>query len=101
MIIASAIIDGPTPYWRGSISVHTPEEAREAVDKEKQAGADFIKVYSLPPREPYFAIAAEAKKLGIPFGGHVPEAVSAEEASDAGQRTFEHLTGGIGRVLER
>ena len=93
MVIASAIIDGATPYWRGSISVHTPEEAKEAVDKEQQAAADFIKVYSLLPREPYFAIAAEAKKLGIPFVGHVPEAVSAEEASDAGQKTFEHLTG--------
>ena len=93
MVIASAIIDGPTPYWNGSISVHTPEEAKEAVDKEQQAGADFIKVYSLLPREPYFAIAAEAKKRGIPFEGHVPEAVSAEEASDAGQKTFEHLTG--------
>lgn len=93
MVIASAIIDGPTPYWPGSVSVRTPAEAREAVDREKQKGADFIKVYSLLPREPYFAIAAEAKKLGIPFAGHVPEAVSAEEASDAGQRTFEHLTG--------
>ena len=93
MIIASAIIDGPVPYWQGSISVHTPEEAREAVDRAQREGADFIKVYSLLPREPYFAIAAEAKKLGIPFGGHVPDAVSAEEASDAGQRTMEHLIG--------
>ena len=93
MVIASAIIDGPTPFWPGSISVHSPQDAKEAVDKEKQAGADFIKVYSLLPREPYFAIADEAKKLGIPFEGHVPMAVSAEEASDAGQKTFEHLTG--------
>ena len=93
MVIASAIIDGPTPYWPSSISVHSPEEAKEAVDTEKQAGADFIKVYSLLPRESYFAIAAETKKLGIPFAGHVPEVVSAEEASDAGQKTFEHLTG--------
>lgn len=93
MVIASTIIDGPTPYWPGSTSVHNSAEAREAVDKEKEQGADFIKVYSLLPRDSYFAIADEAKKLGIPFAGHVPEAVSAEEASDAGQRTMEHLIG--------
>ena len=93
MVIASTIIDGPVPYWPGSISIHTPAEATEAVDKQKQEGADFIKVYSLLPREPYFAIAAEAKKLGIPFEGHVPSVVSAEEASDAGQKTMEHLVG--------
>jgi len=93
MVIASAIIDGPAPYWPGSISVHNPAEAAAAVDSEKQAGADFIKVYSLLPRESYFAIADEAKKLGIPFEGHVPFAVSIEEASNAGQKTIEHLTG--------
>jgi hypothetical protein len=39
----------------------------------------------------YFAIADEAKKEGIAFEGHVPISVSAEEASNAGQKSFEHL----------
>lgn len=59
----------------------------------KVAEADFVKVYSLLPREVYFAIADEAKKQAIPFEGHVPIAVSALEASAAGQRSIEHLTG--------
>ena len=33
----------------------------------------------------------EARAIGIPFAGHVPEAVSPAEASDAGQRSEEHL----------
>jgi imidazolonepropionase-like amidohydrolase len=45
------------------------------------------------PRDAYLAIADEAKKQGLPFAGHVPEAVSALEASDAGQKSIEHLTG--------
>ena len=61
--------------------------------KVKKDGADFVKVYSLLPREAYFAIADEAKKQGLPFAGHVPFSVSAGEASDAGQRSIEHLTG--------
>jgi imidazolonepropionase-like amidohydrolase len=40
-----------------------------------------------------FAIADEAKKQGIPFVGHVPDAVRASEASNSGQKSFEHLIG--------
>ena len=38
-----------------------------------------------------FAIADESKKLGIPFAGHVPFSISAREASNAGQKSIEHL----------
>jgi imidazolonepropionase-like amidohydrolase len=93
LVIASGIIDGPKPFWPGSISVSSEAEARQAVVNAKQQGADFVKVYSFLPREEYFAIADEAKKQGIPFGGHVPLAVSAEEAANAGQKSFEHLIG--------
>lgn len=40
----------------------------------------------------YFAIVDEAKKQRLPFAGHLPFSVSAVEASDAGQRSIEHLT---------
>lgn len=93
MVIASPIIDGPKPYWPGSVSVATEAEARQAVLRAKSDGADFIKVYSFLPRSAYFAIANEAKKERIPFVGHVPMTVSAKEASDAGQKSIEHLTG--------
>jgi len=59
----------------------------------KQAGVDFIKVQSLVPRDAYFAIADETKQQGISFVGHIPELVSAVEASDAGQRSVEHSMG--------
>jgi imidazolonepropionase-like amidohydrolase len=93
MVIASEIVDGPKPFWPGSISVANESQARQAVDKVKQDGADFVKVYTFLRRDAYFGIADEAKKQGIPFEGHVPLSVSAEEASRAGQKTFEHLTG--------
>jgi imidazolonepropionase-like amidohydrolase len=93
MVIASAIVDGPKPFWPGSIAVSTEAQARQAVAEVKQAAADFVKVYSYLPRAEYFAIADEAKKQGIPFAGHVPLDVSAEEASNSGQKSFEHLIG--------
>jgi tetratricopeptide (TPR) repeat protein len=93
VVIASPLIDGPKPFWSGSLSVSTEAQARAAVDQAKQRGADFAKVYSFLPREEYFAIADEAQKQNIAFAGHVPIAVSAEEASNAGQKSFEHLLG--------
>jgi imidazolonepropionase-like amidohydrolase len=71
--------------------VTTAEEARVAVRELKQQGADFIKIISVPSREIFFAIAEEAKKENVPFVGHVPLAVTASEASDAGMRSIEHI----------
>jgi imidazolonepropionase-like amidohydrolase len=93
LLIASAIIDGPNPVWPGSDIASNAAEGRQAVLKAKHEGADFVKVYSLLPREAYFAIADEAKIQGLPFVGHVPDSISAEEASAAGQKSIEHLTG--------
>ena len=90
---AGHIVDGPKPIWPGSAAAATPADGRRIVDSLTKAGADFIKVYSLLPRDVYLAIADEAKKQHIWFEGHVPEAVDFREASNAGQRTMEHLTG--------
>jgi hypothetical protein len=86
------MIDGADPIWPEADTVATSEEARQAVDRLKADGIDFVKVYWNLSREEYFAIADESKKLNIPFGGHVPFAVSAVEASDSGQSSIEHLT---------
>lgn len=85
------LLDGPKPMWPGSVAISTPERGREAVRDLRRQRADFIKVYSLLPRDAYFAIADEAKKLKIPFAGHVPDSVTPAEASDAGQASEEHL----------
>jgi imidazolonepropionase-like amidohydrolase len=73
-------------------AVQNESEAREAVRSLKSRGADFIKVLNLA-RESYLALADEAKKQGIAFAGHVPETVTAAEASEAGQKSIEHLSG--------
>ncbi len=76
-----------------NLNVTSASEARGAVRSLKQQGADFIKVYDNLSRAAYFAIAGESRKQGIPFAGHVPYAVTAREASAAGQKSIEHFTG--------
>jgi imidazolonepropionase-like amidohydrolase len=93
VVASGPILDGDPPYVPGSIVCKNAGEAREAVRKVKRDGANFVKVYSLLSRDVYFAISAEAKAADLPFAGHLPNSVSAVEASDAGQKSFEHLMG--------
>jgi imidazolonepropionase-like amidohydrolase len=93
MVISGPMLDGPQPRFPSSIAIKTPEDGRRAVDDLKRRGADFIKLQSLIPREAVFAIAEEARRQGISFVGHVPDSVRAAEASNAGQKSFEHLIG--------
>ena len=93
MVISGPMLDGPQPRFPSSVAIATPEDGRRAVDDLKRRGADFIKLQSLIPREAVFAIAEEARKQGISFVGHVPDSVRASEASNAGQKSFEHLIG--------
>lgn len=91
MYLASPIIDGYPPRWPDQIAVRNAQEARAVVDEQKQNGADFIKVYDRLSRESYFAIIDEARRQNIPVVGHVPFAISAWEASAAGQKSIEHM----------
>ena len=93
LVAAGNLVDGPDPVWPNSIRVRSADDARNVVRSLQRDGADFIKVYSHLPRDAYFAIAEESKRLGIPFAGHVTIAITAAEASQAGQRSIEHLTG--------
>lgn len=93
IVAAGKIVDGPKPIWPGSVAVTTPEDGTKAVGTVLGEGSDFVKVYSLLPHDAYVAIAAEAKKRGATFAGHVPESVSIWEASTLGQKSMEHLYG--------
>ena len=93
MVISGPMLDGPVPQFPGSVPVKDAAEGRRIVDELQKGGADFIKIQSLVPRDGYFAAAEEAKKDGIVFAGHVPDKVRATEASNAGQKSIEHLTG--------
>src|SRR5262249_21823094 len=93
VVAAGPLGGGPKPLVPGSLVAANAGEGREAVRKLKKMGSDFVKVYTKLPREAYLAIADEAKKQGLPFAGHLPESVSAAEASDLGQKSIEHLTG--------
>jgi imidazolonepropionase-like amidohydrolase len=89
---AGPILDDAPGDWPFRIRVKTAEDGRAAVQLLKRRGVDLIKVHDHTPREAYFAIAKEAGRQDLALAGHVPLAVSVEEAVDAGQRDIEHLS---------
>ncbi|RYE37089.1 MAG: amidohydrolase, partial [Sphingobacteriales bacterium] len=66
----------------------TPLEAREFA-RYYAGKVDALKVYDYVPRESYFALAHEAKSLGLDLIGHRPYSVSAVEAAYT-QKSIEH-----------
>jgi hypothetical protein len=99
-IVAPGPILGMSPPYFWTWQVHNPDEARKAVDYLAGIGVDFIKVTQSFDRETYFAVADEASRVGLPLAGHLPLnddgngfKVSGVEASNAGQKCFEHLHG--------
>ena len=93
-IAASYYTNGPRRAEDSSInSPGNAEHARAYARLLNERGVDLIKVYSRMLREPYFAMASEAQQLGLEFSGHVPFLVKVSEASNAGQKSIEHITG--------
>lgn len=93
MVLASSIIDGPQPLRPGSIAVHDVESARHAVIESLAAGADFLKIYNLIPKDAFVALVDEAHRQHIPYAGHLPLVSTLAEAASQGQASVEHLEG--------
>ena len=85
-------VDGPGgPDVSYVYRVKNESEARAAVRRIKREGFDFVKVYGRLSREAYFAVVEEAGRQGLHFAGHVPPSVTLYEASNAGQKSIEHM----------
>ena len=83
---------GPSADIQAQLQVHTVDEARHVIDSLKAAGDAFLKLHDEFMRPAlFFAIAAEARRVGLPFVGHVPQGVTVTEAVDSGQRSIEHV----------
>jgi len=98
------IIDVPRAPGPGSFLfryVSGEVEARNTVRGLAQRGVQFIKVHDWLPRATYFSIAESARSEHLPLVGHVPAAVSIDEAITAGQKSVEHLGGLTHAVLRR
>jgi imidazolonepropionase-like amidohydrolase len=72
----------------------SPDAAATEIRRQKEAGADFIKVVMVPPPT-FFAALEEAKRVGLPFAGHIPPGIDVAEATQQGMFAIEHLHGSL------
>jgi len=92
LIFAGPMLEGPPSQADDSTwIIHSPEEARHAVDRLMALRVDFVKVHDGLSRESYLAVAAASKEKGMSFVGHVPASMTPAEASNLGQKSIEHL----------
>jgi hypothetical protein len=108
ILVGPALFDADHPVChpaelRSVLCFHVADAPR-IVDSLKAAGADMLKMYGLG-RKIYFAVLDEARRQGIPVGGHLDFAVpgglvvsmtgdnapGALEASDSGVRIIDHV----------
>ena len=74
----------------GAMNADTPERGRLAARLAKERGFDFLKVYNSLPDSAFFALADEAKRLGVPIAGHGVRSVGLQRGMAAGQRLIAH-----------
>ena len=93
----------PTIYAAGPSlngnSVPDPAAARKAAIEQKEAGYDLLKIHPGVSREAFDTLVATARRVGIPFAGHVPQDVGIARAIEARYATIEHLDGYIEAIV--
>jgi len=72
------------------LNASTPERGIEAVRHQKERGADFIKI-GMVSKPVLYAVLPEARRLGLPVAGHVPQGVDIVDAARRGMHAIEHL----------
>ena len=80
----------PGPPLTGN-AAPTPDAGRRLVEEQHAAGFDHLKIHEGLSRETYDTIVATAKRLGMRFAGHVPDAVGVYHVLESGQASIEHL----------
>ena len=71
--------------------VTTPAQGEQLVREYDQRGYDLVKMHEGLAPDVFDAVAATANEVGLPFGGHVPDAVGLRHALASGQVSIDHL----------
>lgn len=89
------IIDGNPPVWPGSFILDSVHQVEPALQKMKDFGYHFFKIYQNLSEPVYDEILRVGKKLNTPVVGHVPNSITVTKAVQSGQSSIEHLDGYI------
>src|SRR5690606_36945902 len=85
LLTSGAKIEGLKPVWKGTLEVGDRAGVDAAIAKLKADPVDFVKITdsTLKPALFLYAVAA-ARAAGLNASGHIPMALTVEQAVDAG-----------------
>lgn len=75
--------------------VTTPAQGGQLVREYNERGYDLVEIHEGLAPEVFDAVAATANEVGLPFGGHVPDAVGLRRALASGPVSIDHLDNAI------
>lgn len=87
------LTDGLDPLWENSYILTDTNKVEEYVNKIKDEGYDFIKIYDKISQDVFFKIMEVANKVDIPVVGHIPFNVDIKDAINSNLASIEHFTG--------
>jgi imidazolonepropionase-like amidohydrolase len=90
-LLLAGLVDGSGPKTFGVTWADTPEQGRAVVARYKSAGFAQMKIYDWIQPDVLRAIAAEAHRQGMTVTGHVPRALTAQQAVEAGMDQINHI----------
>jgi len=93
MFVAGPIIDVEPPWFPGSATLTTPDEARAEVDRQVAAGYDFIKIFPRFQPETYRTLIDTAHEHDRMVTGHSLFQVPISDVLEMGIDAIEHMDG--------
>lgn len=85
-------IEGIDPVWKGTIEVGSQADVNRAITRLQALHVDFVKITDSTLKPELFLYAVErARAAGLRASGHIPQALTVEQAVDAGLSSIEHL----------
>ncbi|WP_422062245.1 amidohydrolase family protein [Sphingopyxis sp.] len=93
LLTSGAKIEGIAPVWEGTIEVGSAADVDAALARLSQRDkVDFVKITDNTLKPDLFLHALrQARALGIRTSGHIPMALTVDQAVDAGISSIEHL----------
>ncbi len=93
LLTSGAKIEGIAPVWKGTIEVGSEADVDAALNRLRTRDkVDFVKITDSTLKPELFLYAlGRAKALGLKTSGHIPMALTTEQAVDAGLSSIEHL----------
>jgi imidazolonepropionase-like amidohydrolase len=85
-------IEGIKPIWKGTIETGSEADVDAAVTKLTGLGVDFVKITDSTMKPDLFLYAIrKVRAAGLRVSGHIPLALTVDQAVDAGISSIEHI----------